>query len=84
MVINKLSEPVKMKVDPKHKRVGFLRKDKQAMMPVGQTMPKHISFTVGKTLPNGTIVVTPIEGKLKGKTCILSETTEIMLDVGIA
>ena len=84
MVINKLSEPVQMKFDPKHKRVGFLKKDKQAMIPVGQTMPKHVTFEVGKTLPNGTVAVTPIEGELKGKTCILSDTTEILIDVGLA
>ena len=63
--------------------VGFLNEDKQVAMPVGRTLGKNVSFKIGKTLDNGTVVIKPIEGDLKGQPCILPATVRIVLDIGL-
>jgi len=64
--------------------IGFLNEDKQVTMPVGRTLEKNVSFRIGKTLDNGTIVIKPLEGDLKNQLCILSATANIILDIGMA
>jgi hypothetical protein len=63
--------------------IGFLNEDKQVTMPVGRTLEKNVSFQIGKTLDNGTIVIKPLEGDLKDRLCILSATAQIVLDIGL-
>ena len=58
--------------------------EQHAVVPIGQVIDRLMSFEVGKALINGNIPITPINGALKGKTCILPAGTVILMDVGIA
>ena len=66
------------------RRIGFLMEEQHAVMPIGCIIDRLTSFRVGKALVSGNIPITPIEGHLKGKTCILPADTYILMDVGFA